>query len=118
MDPNNVPEIDVQTVARKLKAGENFTIVDVREIWETELVSIHDERVVVVPVSRISTDGENAFPEATRDRQAEIVVMCHRGVRSARMTAWMKENGWQNVVSLRGGIAAYAEEIDPLVGTY
>jgi rhodanese-related sulfurtransferase len=90
----------------------------VRETWETELVSLRDERVVVVPVSRISADGENAFPEAARDRQAEIIVMCHHGVRSARMTAWMKQNGWQNAVSLRGGIAAYAEEIDPLVGTY
>jgi len=118
MNPNDIPEIDVQTVAQKLKAGEKFTIVDVRETWEVETVGIKDERVVVVPLSRISAEGENAFPEATRDRQAQFVVMCHRGVRSAKATAWMKQQGWQNVVSLRGGIAAYAEEIDPSIGTY
>jgi rhodanese-related sulfurtransferase len=118
MNPYAVPEISVQDLAQKIKAGEKFTIVDVREVWETELVRIDDERVVVVPLSKVSEEGENAFPEETRDPQAEIVVMCHHGVRSAKATAWMKQKGWQNVVSLRGGIADYAEEIDPSVGTY
>ena len=118
MNPTDVPEIDVQTLAQKITAGEKFIIVDVRETWEVETVSLPDPRVVVVPLGRISSEGENAFPEAARDRQAEIVVMCHRGVRSAKATAWMKQNGWQNAVSLRGGIAAYAEEIDPSIGVY
>jgi len=118
MNPYAVPEISVQDLAQKIKAGEKFTIVDVREVWETELARIDDERVVVVPMSRISEEGENAFPEETRDLQAGIVVMCHHGVRSAKITAWMKQKGWQNVVSLRGGIADYAEQVDPSVGTY
>jgi rhodanese-related sulfurtransferase len=118
MNQYAVPEISVQQLAEKLKAREKFTIVDVREIWETELASLKDERVVVVPMSSVSQSGQAAFPEATRDQQAEVVVMCHHGVRLADMTAWMRQQGWQNVVSLRGGIAAYAEEIDPSVGTY
>ena len=118
MNPTSVPEISVQDLDRKIKAGEKFVIVDVREAWETDMVSIKDERVVFVPLSQISEQAENAFPEATRDPQTEIVVMCHRGVRSAQATAWMKQKGWQNVVSLRGGIAEYAEEIDPSVGVY
>ena len=113
-----VPEIDVQTQARKLQAGENFTIVDVREPWEIELVHLTDERVMAVPVSRIVVEGPDAFPEAARDPQAEIVVLCHHGVRSARMTDWMQQNGWKKVASLHGGIAAYAEQIDPSIGTY
>ena len=117
MEPS-VPEIDVQTLARKLQTNEKFTIVDVREPWETQLVGLRDERVVIVPVSRISAEGVNAFPEAARDPQAEIVVLCHHGVRSARMTDWMQQNGWKKVASLRGGIAAYAEQIDPSIGTY
>ena len=118
MNPSNVPEMTVQDLDRKLKAGEKFNIVDVRETWETDLVSIKDERVVIVPLSRISEQAQNAFPEALRDPQAAIVVMCHHGVRSAQATAWMKQKGWQNVVSLRGGIAEYAEQIDPSVGQY
>ena len=118
MNPNNVPEISVQELAQKMKAGEKFAIVDVRELWETELASIKDKRVAVVPMSKVSQEGKNAFPKALRDPQAQIVTMCHRGVRSANAAAWMQQQGWQNVVSLRGGIAAYAEEIDPSVGVY
>ena len=118
MNPYNIPEISVQQLAQKIKAAENFSIVDVRETWETELAGIQDERVALVPMSKVSEDGKNAFPEALRDPQAEIVVMCHHGVRSAKVAAWMQQQGWQNVVSLRGGIAEYAEEIDPSVGMY
>jgi rhodanese-related sulfurtransferase len=118
MHPHNVPEINVQELDRKIKAGEKFTVLDVRETWETDLVHIPDERVVIVPLSLISEQAERAFPEELRDPQSEIVVMCHHGVRSAQVTAWMQQNGWQNVVSLRGGIAEYAEEIDESVGTY
>jgi rhodanese-related sulfurtransferase len=118
MNPQPVPEISVQELDRKMKAGEKFTILDVREAWETEMVHIQDERVALVPLSSISEQAQEAFPEALRDPQAEIVVMCHHGVRSAKATAWMQQNGWQNVVSLRGGIAEYAEEIDESVGMY
>ena len=118
MSANSVPEISVQALAEKFNANEKFTIIDVREAWEIEVASIQDERVVVVPMSQVSVEGLAAFPEATRDFQAEYIVMCHHGVRSANMTAWMRQQGWQNAISLRGGIAEYAEEIDPSVGVY
>lgn len=118
MNASNVPEISAQELAAKLAAGEKFTIIDVREAWEIETASIQDERVVAVPMSQVSVEGQSAFPEAARDFQAEYVVMCHHGVRSANVTAWMRQEGWQNAVSLRGGIAEYAEEIDPSVGMY
>ena len=118
MNAYSVPEIDAQELAAKLTAAEKFTIIDVREAWEIEVASIQDERVVVVPMSQISVEGQNAFPEAARDFQAEYIVMCHHGVRSANVTAWMRQQGWQNAISLRGGIAEYAEEIDPSVGVY
>ena len=118
MNPYNVPEISVQQLAEKMKAGEKFSIVDVRETWELEMASIKDERVVVAPISQIAREGKNAFPEAMRDPQTQIVTLCHHGVRSARAAAWMLEQGWQNVVSLRGGIAEYAGEIDESVGVY
>jgi rhodanese-related sulfurtransferase len=118
MPASNVPEISVQELDQKFKSGEKFSLVDVREAWETNLVSIKNDHVLFVPMSAISEQAENAFPEPARDPQAPIVVMCHHGVRSAQVTAWMQQKGWQNVVSLRGGIAEYAEEIDPSVGVY
>ena len=113
-----VPEINAQAVAAKLKSGENFTILDVRESWETNLVKISDERVTFLPLSRIARERKNAFPEHLQDSQTEIIVICHHGIRSADVTAWMLQNGWNNVSSLAGGIAEYAAQVDSSVGFY
>jgi rhodanese-related sulfurtransferase len=113
-----IPEITVQKLALKLKKSDRFAILDVRETWETDLARINDERAILLPMSRIAREQKEAFPPALRDPQTEIVVMCHHGVRSANVTGWMRQKGWQNVFSLTGGIAAYAEQVDPLVGVY
>jgi len=115
---NEIPEITVQELALKIKNGEKFTILDVREIWEANLARIDDERAVFLPMSIISRERKEAFPAALRDPQTEIVIMCHHGIRSADVTGWMRQQGWQNVSSLAGGIAAYAEQVDASVGTY
>jgi rhodanese-related sulfurtransferase len=113
-----IPEISVRELAEKLKTDEKFTLLDVREEWEIDLAHISDERAVILPMSRIAYERENAFPPELRNPQTEIVVMCHHGVRSADVTAWMRQQGWKNVSSLAGGIAAYAEQIDSSVGAY
>lgn len=115
---NQIPEISVQELAKKLKSAENFFLLDVREPWEIDLAHINDERAVILPTSKIARELENAFPLELRNPQAEILVMCHHGVRSADVTAWMRQQGWQNVFSVAGGIAAYAEQIDSSVGMY
>lgn len=115
---NEIPEISVGALAEKLKATEKFTLLDVREEWEIDLAKINDERMIVLPMSQIARERENAFPTELRDPQTEIVVMCHHGVRSADVTAWMLQQGWKNVSSLAGGIDAYAEQIDSSVGMY
>ncbi len=113
-------EISVSELREKMLAndGGKFTILDVRELWELNLASLVDKRVVNVPMSRISELYHEAFPEELRSPQEEIVVMCHHGIRSASVAMWMMQNGWMNVSSLAGGIAAYAQEIDPEVGEY
>ena len=115
---NEIPEITVQELASKIKSDRKFTILDVREIWETKLARIDDERVILLPMSQIAHERKDAFPPALRDLQTEIVIMCHHGIRSADVTDWMRQQGWQNVFSLAGGIAAYAEQVDSSVGTY
>jgi rhodanese-related sulfurtransferase len=115
---NEVSEITVQELALKMKKGEKFVILDVREIWETNLARVDDERAIILPMSQIARERKDAFPPALRDPQAEIVVMCHHGIRSADVTMWMRQQGWQKVFSLAGGIAAYAEQVDQSVGLY
>lgn len=113
-----VPEISVKELAKKLEQGERFTLLDVREEWEIELAGIRDARVLVLPMSVLARQLKDAFPESLREPGVEIVVMCHHGVRSANVTAWMRRNGWQNVFSLAGGIAEYAAQVDASVGFY
>lgn len=111
-------EISVQQVAEDLRTDRPFHIIDVREEWEVAAVRLEDKRVSVLPMSRIAVELEAAYPGFLKDRQAEIVVMCHHGVRSANVTRWMLQNGWQNVKSMAGGIDAYAAQIDPSIGFY
>ena len=118
MSFSQVPEIDVHEIARKLKSDETFVLLDVREAWELDQALIDDSRLKVVPVSRLAQLGEEAFPEEVQQKDAEILVICHHGVRSANVTEWMLARGWTNVFSVRGGIAEYARNVDGSIGKY
>lgn len=115
---NQTPEIDVRLLAEKLKSNEVFVLLDVRELFELEHAMITDDRLEVAPMSRLSNEGVAALPEFAKLQDAEIYVMCHHGVRSADVTRWLVSQGWTNVFSVRGGIDAYAREIDKTVGFY
>lgn len=51
-------------------------------------------------------------------RDADVVVYCHSGARSAQATMWMTANGWNQVRNLAGGIDAWSVEVDPTVPRY
>jgi rhodanese-related sulfurtransferase len=118
MNSSGVPEIDVHDLARKLKSGESFVLLDVREAWELDHALINDSRLKVVPTSRLAQLGVRALPDEVQRKDAEILVLCHHGVRSAQVTNWLLARGWTNVFSVRGGIAEYARQIDTSVGKY
>lgn len=115
---NQVPEIGPLELAEKIKNGEKFYIIDVREAWELEAASLKDERVVLIPMSKMSQELKAAFPAEVSDPQVEIITLCHHGVRSANVARWMLQQGWQNVTSLAGGIDAYAQQVDESIGFY
>jgi rhodanese-related sulfurtransferase len=118
MNFTSVPEIDVHELARKLGSEETFVLLDVREASELDYAMIVDSRLKVVPMSRMAQLGVGAFPEEAQQKDAEILVMCHHGIRSAQVTQWMLAQGWINVVSVRGGIDDFAKQIDASVGKY
>ena len=118
MNPYAIPEITVDELKARLDAGEALTVLDVRETWEVEMASLGHKSVLVLPMSLLAQQRENAFPPELRDPETPIVVMCHHGVRSADVTRWMLYSGWKNVASLRGGIDEYAHRIDASVGLY
>lgn len=113
-----IPEVDVNTLAEKLKSDEKFILLDVREPSELELAKITDARLEVAPMSRLMSLGAAALPASIMDRQSTLYVLCHHGVRSAQITDWLAAQGWERVFSVRGGIDAYASKVDPSVGFY
>ena len=118
MNQPMIPEIDVHRLAQKLQSDEPFVLLDVREASEMDYAMIVDDRLKVVPMSRLAQLGIGALPEEIRQKDVEILVLCHHGVRSANATEWLLAQGWKNVFSVRGGIDDYAKKVDALVGKY
>ena len=118
MDESSLPEIAPRDVFLKINSPAPFILLDVREPYELSLARIQDTRVQFAPMSEIAHFGLEALPEGARDPDAEIVVFCHQGIRSAQVTAWLLAQGWNNIQNLSGGIDAYAREVDPRIGLY
>jgi len=113
-----IPEITVTELATKLKSDEPFVLLDVREPHELNYARITDNRLATAPMSRLANQGVDALPPAAKSPDAEIYVMCHHGHRSTDVTRWLTMQGWRNVYNVRGGIDAYANEVDRTVGLY
>jgi rhodanese-related sulfurtransferase len=113
-----IPEITVTDLAAKLKSEDVFILLDVRELNELEYAKLTDGRLESAPMSRLAQAGTDALSESAKAQSAEIYVMCHHGVRSAQVTGWLAQQGWTNIKSVRGGIDAYARQVDNSVGFY
>ena len=97
---------------RRLRAnGDNIVLLDVREPWEFELARIAESKHI--PMGDIPARFNQEL-----DPEDHIIVICHHGVRSMNVTAWLRQQGFDKVQSLRGGIDRWAREIDPSVSLY
>lgn len=85
-------------------------LVDVREPWEFQICRIENSKHI--PMSNIMR-ALNEF-----DPAQELVLICHHGVRSQRVGAYLTQAGFQNLINLDGGINAWAREVDPRMPTY
>jgi rhodanese-related sulfurtransferase len=111
------PEISVEDVAEMRRRKADFILLDVREQMELRMANLGRD-VLWIPLSDLAARREEALTEEFEDKEATIVVFCHSGVRSAQVTAWLRQLGWESAVSMAGGIEAYAARIDPDVGHY
>lgn len=89
----------------------DFVLLDVRRA--DELAKARIEGAVHVPLDSL----ENRIAELESKRDAEIVVMCHHGMRSSMAANFLRDRGFSHVRNLTGGIDAYAS-VDPAVGRY
>jgi rhodanese-related sulfurtransferase len=113
-----LPEIDVQTLAEKLKSDEEFVLLDVREADELLRAKIEDKRLGHAPLSQLAAQGTSVLPEPAQSQERTVYVLCHHGNRSTQVTRWLAQNGWTNVFNVHGGIDEYARKVDLKVGMY
>ena len=104
--------ISAQDLKDMLDAGKDPYLVDVREPVEYEIVKIPGG--VLIPKDRILS-GE-ALAELPQDRP--LVLYCRTGVRSAEALAAVKMAGFRDAVHVRGGVTAWATQVDPSLPTY
>ncbi len=106
---NGIPQLPVKELKRRLDAGEDIFVLDVREPYEYQIANIG---ATLIP----QNDVAKRLAEIDRDR--EIVVHCRSGQRSQRIAEFLAQQGYPNVKNLAGGILAWADEIDPKVQKY
>lgn len=104
-----VVEISAADAAARMRSG-GMVLLDCREPEELQLARV--EGAKHIPMGDIPV----RLPEL--DADVEIAVMCHHGVRSRNVAAWLTAHGFERVASVRGGIHAWSAEVDTSVPTY
>jgi rhodanese-related sulfurtransferase len=104
-------EITPEEVKGKLDAEESFTLLDVREPWEFETARIDGSKLM--PMGDVPSRAHQEL-----DPEEPMVVICHHGVRSMNVTVWLRQQGFEKVQSMRGGIDAWSRCVDGNVPTY
>jgi adenylyltransferase/sulfurtransferase len=103
-------EIEVKEVKEKIDRGDNFVLIDVREP--------HEYQICNIPGSKLIPLGEVGRRLNELDPNADIVIHCKSGMRSARACAILKGAGFQQVRNMKGGILAWSDQVDPTVPKY
>jgi adenylyltransferase/sulfurtransferase len=106
---NGIQQVNVRDLKKRIDAGEDLFILDVREPFEYQIANIGG---VLIP----QNDVAQRIGELDRDR--EIVVQCKSGGRSQRIAEYLKQSGFSKVSNLAGGILAWSDEVDPKIPKY
>ena len=97
-------------LAAQLQAGALPVMLDVREAWEVTLCAIPGMRHI--PLRELPAHLSEL------DKTAETIVICHHGIRSHHAGRFLESVGFENVINLSGGMAAWANEVDPTMARY
>jgi rhodanese-related sulfurtransferase len=103
-------EISPSEAAALLKDG-GARLVDVREPWEFETARIAGSELM--PMGDVPARAHQEL-----DPEERVIVVCHHGIRSMNVTAWLRGQGFEQAQSLRGGIDAWSTEVDAGVKRY
>lgn len=106
-----VPSISPQELRDRLAAGDDpLVLLDCREAPELAVAAM--EGALHIPMQEIPARIEEI------DKDRPCAVICHHGVRSAHVVAFLMQRGYGKVWSVSGGIDAYARLVDPSIPRY
>src|SRR5437660_6066255 len=105
-----ISTISVRDLQQKLAGNGSLVIVDVREPFEYEIAHIENSKLI--PLAQL------AARQGELDRTKETVPICHTGTRSAHAVQLLQSAGFSRASNLKGGIGAWANEIDPTMQKY
>lgn len=104
-----INNIEPTELAIALAAGD-WCIVDVREDWEIDVVSLDD--TLNIPLGELVA----RVAEIPKDRQ--IATLCHSGMRSAQAATFLQNSGYDQVYNIAGGIDRWATDVDTGLARY
>ena len=111
-ESNEFDEVGPRELKARLSGSEPPFLLDVREPYEWDVVSLEGDGAVLVPLGELA-ERLGELPEGR-----DIVVYCRSGVRSARAAGLLVEAGLGPVSNLVGGVLAWVDEIDPSLPKY
>lgn len=98
-------EVSVTELKDLLDAGADFQLIDVREDYEVETSNLGGEWIPLAELPQ-------SIDKISKSRQ--VIIHCRSGGRSGNAVQWLEKNhGFTNLYNLKGGITAWAREIDP-----
>jgi molybdopterin/thiamine biosynthesis adenylyltransferase/rhodanese-related sulfurtransferase len=108
-ETTTVPEVTPKELKARLDRGDDVYILDVREPHEYQICNIKGH---LIPL------GELSRRVSELDSSRDIVAHCRSGKRSADAVDFLRKAGFRKVWSLKGGILAWSDEVDPSVPKY
>jgi rhodanese-related sulfurtransferase len=111
---SSIPEIDVNQLATLLASETSLQLIDVRERSEADIAYISG--FALYPLSEFEQWSEQILTDL--QPEAETIVVCHHGMRSAQLCQWLSMRGFRSIKNVAGGIDAYSRMVDPSIRRY
>ena len=113
-----IPQLDPSHFAAwRDAAGTTPMVLDVREPWELQTASVKADGFTLLPMPMQSIPARLAELKLHGTDQP-IACLCHHGMRSMQVAHYLAQNGFTQVVNLRGGIEAWAQQLDDSIPQY
>lgn len=102
-------EISCTELKKMMDTKENYQLIDVREEHEAEIATIGGE---LIPMGDVMDNLDKI------SKEKKVVVYCRSGKRSGAIVQALEQSGFSNVYNLKGGILAWADEVDGTITKY